>query len=239
MSRPVDAVVTWKWTTPGYRSTFGPETVNTLARMVRRHYRPDVRVLCVTDEPEGIDASVEIVPAWNDFATVPSPHGAHQPSCYRRLRAFDPAIGAVFGERFVSMDLDCVIVGDMTPVWERDEDFVIWSDTGPKTLYNGSMFLMTAGARPQVWTDFDPDSSPMRSKSAGFWGSDQGWISYRLGPGEATWTLADGVVSYSNHVMTSNGRLPDGARVVFLHGRHDPWSPIVQQRHSWLREAYA
>lgn len=239
MSRPVDAVVTWKWTTPGYRSTFGPETVNTLARMVRRHYRPDVRVLCVTDEPEGIDASVEIVPAWNDFATVPSPHGAHQPSCYRRLRAFDPAIGAVFGERFVSMDLDCVIVGDMTPVWERDEDFVIWSDTGPKTLYNGSMFLMTAGARPQVWTDFDPDSSPMRSKSAGFWGSDQGWISYRLGPGEATWTLADGVVSYSNHVMTGNGRLPDGARVVFLHGRHDPWSPIVQQRHSWLREAYA
>src|SRR5690606_31518495 len=170
MSRPVDAVVTWKWTTPGYRSTFGPETVNTLARMVRRHYRPDVRVLCVTDEPEGIDASVEIVPAWNDFATVPSPHGAQQPSCYRRLRAFDPAIGSVFGERFVSMDLDCVIVGDMTPVWERDEDFVIWSDTGPKTLYNGSMFLMTAGARPQVWTDFDPDSSPMRSKSAGFWG---------------------------------------------------------------------
>lgn len=239
MSRPVDAVVTWKWTTPGYRSTFGPETVNTLARMVRRHYRPDVRVLCVTDEPEGIDASVEIVPAWNDFATVPSPHGAQQPSCYRRLRAFDPAIGSVFGERFVSMDLDCVIVDDMTPVWERDEDFVIWSDTGPKTLYNGSMFLMTAGARPQVWTDFDPDSSPMRSKSAGFWGSDQGWISYRLGPGEATWTLADGVVSYANHVMTSNGRLPDGARVVFLHGRHDPWSPIVQQRHGWLREAYA
>lgn len=238
MSRPVDAVVTWKWTTPGYRSTFGPETVNTLARMVRRHYRPDVRVLCVTDEPDGIDASVEIVPAWNDFATVRSPHGAHQPSCYRRLRAFDPAIGAVFGQRFVSMDLDCVITGDLTPVWERDEDFVIWGDTGPKTLYNGSMFLLTAGARPQVWTDFDPSSSPMRSKSAGFWGSDQGWISYRLGPGEATWKFADGVVSYANHVMTSDGRLPAGARIVFLHGRHDPWSPIIQQRHNWLRESY-
>ena len=231
-------VVTWKWTTPGYRSTFGPETVNTLARMVRRHYRTDVRVVCVTDEPEGIDTSVEIIPAWNDFAHVPSPHGEKQPSCYRRLRAFHPDVGQVFGERFVSMDLDCVIVGDMTPLWERDEDFVIWGDTGPRTLYNGSMFLMTAGARPQVWERFNPESSPMTSKSAGFWGSDQGWISYCLGKGEATWAYKDGVISYRNHVMPSDGRLPEHARVVFLHGHNDPWTPTVQQRHRWLREAY-
>jgi hypothetical protein len=234
----VDSVVCYKWQTEGYRSTFGPESVNVLARMVRRHYRPDVRVICVTDQPDGIDSSVEIVPDWKDFVQVRSPHGAGQPSCYRRLRSFHPDIGAAFGSRFVTVDLDCVVTGDLTPVWERDEDFVIWGDTGPKTLYNGSMVLMTAGARPQVWTDFDPLLSPSTSKSAGLWGSDQGWISYRLGKGEAMWTIADGVVSYRNHVLPSEGRLPANARIVFLHGANDPWQPHVAQRHRWLMESY-
>ena len=230
-------VVCWKWQpAPGYRSTFGPETVNVLRRMVARHYPHPHRFLCVTDEAAGLDAQVEVIPAWNDFARVPSPFGGRNPSCYRRLRAFHPDIAAVFGDRFVSLDLDTVILGDVTPLWDRPEDFVIWGDTNPRTAYNGSMFLMGAGRRPQVWAQFDPAVSPDRACRAGHFGSDQGWISYCLGPREAKWTKRDGVYSYRNEIR---GReVPANARIVFFHGQYDPWMPQIQRACPWVTAAY-
>lgn len=231
------SVISWKWKPAhGYRSSFGPETVNVLKKMVARHYPDPHRFICVTDDAAGIDADVEIVPLWDDFKDVPSPHGRNNPSCYRRLRMFHPDIGQVFGDRFVSMDLDCVITGDLRPLWNRSEDFIAWGDTNskPGSHYNGSMILLRAGARSQVWTEFDPATSPKLSLSAQCWGSDQGWISYCLGGGEKKFSRADGVYSFRNDIGGS-WTLPAGARVVFFHGRIDPWSPEVQHL-KWIRE---
>lgn len=231
------SVVCWKWKpAQGYRSTFGPAAVNVLRAMVARHYREPHRFICVTDDPEGIDPRVEVVPLWNDFADLLSPHGGRNPSCYRRLRMFSPEIEAVFGKRFVSLDLDCVITNDMRPLWNRPEEFVAWGDTNRTTHYNGSMMLMTAGARPQVWTDFDPTSSPRLAKAAGQFGSDQAWISHRLGPSEAKWTTADGVYSFRNHLLPPH-QLPARARIVIFHGATDPWDAQAQ-RLAWVRKHY-
>lgn len=232
------SVVCWKWAPPkGYRSSFGPETVNTLAAMIRRHYHKPVRIICVTDDPAGIAPGIEIIPLWDQHGDLPNPSGPSNPSCYRRLKMFSRDAGQMFGPRFVSLDLDCVITGDLSPLWDRPEDVVLWSDTNPRTFYNGSMILMTAGARPQVWDEFDPRRSPGIAKGAGQFGSDQAWISYRLGAGEATWGVKDGVYSYRNHVRTSGGALPAGARIVLFHGRTDPWGPEAR-RISWVREHY-
>lgn len=230
-------VITWLWSTPGYRSQFKARHVNIFAAMVSRHLHSPHRVCCVTDIPDGIDPSVTVIPAWNDFAEIRSPYGAHQPSCYRRLRAFHPEIGKVFGERFVMLDLDTVIVGDVTPLWDRPEDIVFWGETDPRSFYNGSMQLHRAGCRPRVWTEFDPLTSPAKAKANGNFGSDQGWISYILGPGEPIWTTADGVYSYRVHLRHDPGRLPENARIVMFHGGTDPWSPYAQQW-PWVREHY-
>jgi hypothetical protein len=232
------AVITWKWRpiSRNYRSTFRAETVNTLFRMVRRHYPEPFRAVCVTDDPHGIDPSIEIVPIGDHLATIPNPHGAQNPSCYRRLRMFAPEAADTFGPRFVSLDLDTVITGDLVPLWDRPEEFVAWGDTNRGTPYNGSMILLTAGARPRVWQTFDPRDSPRKAKAAGCFGSDQGWISYCLGPGEARWGRADGVYSYRNDIKRS-GRLPAGARIVFFHGRIDPWAREAQAL-DWVREAW-
>lgn len=160
------------------------------------------------------------------------------PSCYRRLRAFAPDIGTSFGERFVSVDLDTVIVRDVTPLWHRPEPFVIWGETDPRSWYNGSMFLLTAGARAKVWQEFNPKISPMAARKAGKFGSDQGWISFCLGKGEATWGRQDGVYSYRVHLQPNRGQLPNDARIVFWHGRVDPWSPEAQ-RLGWVREHWS
>lgn len=234
------SIVCWKWRQHGYRSRYSPATVNTLRAMVERHYPFPFRFLCVTDDPDGIDPRVEIVPAWNDFAHLPSPHGGKNPSCYRRLRMFHPHIGDIFGPRFVSLDLDVVITGDLAPLWHRSEDIVMWGDTNPLpgSHYNGSMILMTAGARSQVWTEFDPSRSPELARRARCYGSDQGWISYCLGKGEAKWSKADGVYSFRNDMREGRCGLPSDARVVIFHGRWDPWESDAVARAPWIREHY-
>lgn len=243
-----ESVVCWRWPPPrGYRSTYGPSTVNTLRKMVARNFARKHRFICVTDDSRGLDRQVEVIPAWNDFADVPSPANSMRkstrinPSCYRRLRAFHPEIAATFGSRFVSLDLDIVITGDLLPLWDRPEDFVIWGDTNPRTHYNGSMFLLSAGARPQVWTSFHPIESPKAAWNAGHFGSDQGWLSHCLGPGEATWTTADGVYSFRNHLggegPNPSWRLPADARVVIWHGKYDPWGSLGQSLR-WVRTHY-
>jgi hypothetical protein len=230
--------VTWFWKPmAGYRSSFCAAHVNTLARMVDRHYTAPHRFLCVTDIPDGIDSRVEVLPAWNDYADIPSPHGGKQPSCYRRLRAFHPDAAQWFGTRFVSMDLDTVITGDLAPLVDRKEPFVIWGDTNPRSWYNGSLFLLTAGARPKVWTAFNPQTSPSAAKRAGKFGSDQGWISHCLGDGEATWSTSDGVYSYRVHIKPKGDVLPKNARIVNWHGVVDPWSYHAQQI-PWVKEHY-
>lgn len=232
-------VVTFKWRAPtGYRSTFAGEHVDTLRRMVARHYRKPHRFVCVTDDPAGItEPDVELFELWSDFGTVANPSGRHNPSCYRRLRLFAKNPGSWLGERFVVLDLDAVIVGSLAPLWDRTEDFVIWKSATSGNPYNGSMWMLNAGARPQVWRDFDPNVSPRESHSAGYYGSDQAWIAQSLGRGEATWGREDGVLSFRNDVRPRGGALPPGAKVVFFHGKTDPWSAEAQKL-DWVRKAY-
>jgi hypothetical protein len=222
--------VTWRWQPPkGYRSTFGPETVYALREMIQRHYSQPHRFVCVTDQPAALPG-VDVVPLWSDCSSIPSPIGHSYPSCYRRLKVFAPNAGEVFGERLVSMDLDTVIVGDITPLFDRPDDFVIWgeSDFPHTTPYCGSLWMLKTGTRTKVWTEFDPATSPRK---------DQGWLAYILGKGEATWTRKDGVYSYRKHIAKHGNRLPENARITCWHGKEDPWSYRNQQI-PWVKAHY-
>lgn len=234
----VTTVACFKWTPqPGYRSQYGPETVNTLQRMVARHYSPTPEFVCITDDTKGLDKSIRVVPLWNDLAHLPAPQGGKNPSCYRRLKVFSKEMGDVLGQRFVVMDLDMLITGDLAPVWNRPEDFVIIGDTNVRTPYNGSMMLMSAGARAKVWETFDPVRSPALAKAANYFGSDQAWISWCLGRGEAKWTIKDGVYSFRNHLAMHRHQLPENARVINWHGKFDPWSGFASQI-AWVKTNY-
>lgn len=230
-------VCCWKWRSPpGYRSTFGGEHVNVLRRMVARHYPDPHEFVCITDDAEGIDADIRIVPLWTDFADLPNPMSSRNPSCYRRLKSFSEEAAELIGPRFVSLDLDAVLLRDMRPVWNVADDFKIWGDTARGTPYNGSMFLLTAGARRRVWEEFDARSSPALGVHRGYIGSDQAWIACALGPHESRWTQTDGVYSYINDIRRAGGKLPVDARIVFFHGKFDPWQPAIQDAHAWVRD---
>lgn len=230
--------VTFKWKSSGrYRSTFGAETVNTMLSGLGRHYAKPFRLTCITDDAKGISNEVRIVPLWDDWAHLPSPHGVSYPSCYRRLKLFSADAADIIGPYFACLDLDMVFTGDVTPLFEPDRDFQIWGDTARLTPYNGSMWKMRAGSRRRVWDEFDPVESPRRSLKLGYVGSDQGWISACLGPHEAKWSQRDGVYSFRMHIQRYGYRLPPNARVVIFHGAVDPWSPLAQKI-QWVRQHY-
>jgi hypothetical protein len=232
---PVLDVVCWKWKPARpYRSTYDGKAVNVLRNMVARHYLKPHRFSCITDDASGIDTGIRIIPLQHHFADVANPSNIANPSCYRRLWGFSEEAREVIGERFVSLDLDVVITNDISPLFDRTEDFVIWGGQalGPGRLgsynwYNGSF-----------WKEFDPKVSPMKAHMAGNRGSDQGWIAYALGPKQAMFGKEDGIHSFRNHIQPNNGKLFGNTRIVVFHGKHDPWHADIQTQYPWIKEHY-
>ena len=218
-------VLTWMWDT-----RYSAAHVNALRRQVARHYARPHRFACVTNQPQGLDC--ETIPDREAFAGLTSPHGAQFSSCYRRLDMFAPDAAERYGERFICLDLDMIIVADVAPLWDRLEDCVLLRDPLYPTQVNGSMLLLSAGSRPRVWTEFDPARSPDVARARGFRGSDQAWLSHCL-PSEPRWGPEDGVLSYRKHIIPRGGSLPAGARIVSFHGKQKPWDTSLP----WVREA--
>lgn len=242
-------VVCFKWKpAPYYRSKFSATSVNVLASMVARNYKKPHRFNCITDDPKGINENIRIIPLWNDHSHLISAYGSKNPSCYRRLKVFSAEAEQIIGPRFVTVDLDVVITNDLSPLWDRPEDFVIWKSVTPATYYNGSMLLLKAGTRKSVWEDFHPVKSIQATRAKRQFGSDQAWISLKLGPNETTWAEEDGVYSWRLHIDGSLNKntnryenkvksrdLPPNARIVMFHGADDPWESKAQSI-KWVRE---
>lgn len=230
--------ICWKWNKEGYRRKFTAEHVNTWARMIKRNYKNEIRLVCITDDPEGI-TDCETYPLWEDCSKLMNACGAHLPSCYRRLKLFSAEMKEIFGERIVSVDLDVVITGDLTVLWDRDESFIGWYQKGTihELAYNGSMFLLKAGEHSAVWDWFDPDGSPDLAFDMGWKGSDQAWISFCMGR-RAGWNKKDGVYSWRTEVMPNGGGLPRGAKVVFFNGKDNPWDVNLQKQYPWIKKFY-
>ena len=221
-------ITCWLWSQNGYRKRFTAQHVNTLRNMVRRHLSLPHEFVCITDTPKGIDPAIRIL-RLPEVPAVTWP--ASRPNCFRRLWAFSDAARHLIGERIVCMDLDCVVTGSLDPLFDRPDPFVIWKDAMHRNQYNGGFWLLTTGARRQVWDRFRGQASlrELRAKQ----GSDQAWISAVLGDREPTWTAKDGVYSFRKEVRPAAG-LPEGARVVFFHGKPDPWETSLD----WVREHY-
>jgi len=240
-------VVMWMWTQSGFRCPYLPEHVNAMAAGLRRGmagspYRP---VLVTDAGDKGIDPSVDVRPLWGDFSGLSNASGIHLPSCYRRLKLFDPAtqadLGIAPGDRVCSIDLDAVVAGDMRPLLSRQEKFVGWAVRGTRhpKVYNGSMWLFTAGDLTEMWAGFDPARSPALANKAGFMGSDQSWLSYRLAraPGCAGWAYPQ-VASYPKELRVRRQGPPPSNGVVFFHGKDKPWHDRTQRESPWVKRLW-
>lgn len=230
-------IMCWLWQQPKTRTQYTAEHVNAWARMVSDNLTIPHRLSCVTDMPEGIE--IDTIPLPDDFADVDNdrwPASRGLPQCYRRLSMFAPDAAERFGERFVSMDLDCVVAGNMDSLFDRDDDFVMYEGTSPKRPYNGSLMMMNAGARTAVYERFTEAGAKAASRV--YVGSDQAWIAYALGWLEATWGEDDGVYFWQGGLqkrMVHDKPPPENIRLLFFPGaKIKPW----HSDNRWIRSMY-
>lgn len=220
-------VLCWLWEQEGGRTSYTAEHVSIWADMVRRHLSIPHRLACVTDRPAGIAPHVEIIAPPREFEDVRiSSWAGGRPQCLRRLVMFRSDAAALFGERFVCMDIDCVISGPLDPLFECESDFRMFKGTAPGRPYNGSMMLLKTGARPQVYEQFTPEGAAEAGRR--FIGSDQAWISHVLGPNEAVWDEADGVGWWKPRLADNPPPL------LFFPGGTKPWDVIAKDPHVGL-----
>lgn len=221
-----------------------PEHVNTLARMVRRHLDAPHRFVCITDETDGFDGAVEVVPlpeAARAAATLRTPEGPKFPSSYRRLWSFSREAVSL-GPRVLLLDIDCVVTADITPLVERTDDFVGYRPSHAwgkdiRRLMGGTWMLRT-GTKSHVWDEFiaDPEGQIRACRAAGHRGSDQAILSWKLYADDVLWPQACGIYSSQDMLKPSrHATLPHGARIVHFNGLTKPWT----SRHiPWVREHY-
>jgi hypothetical protein len=223
-------VVSWFWRQKNSSILYKPEFVNVWAKMVSRHLSMPHRLLCITEDPVGID--IDTYPLWEDLGVSNPQWGGSKPQCYRRLKAFSEEMRPILGDRFVSMDIDCVITGSLDELLSRSEDFVINRGRTHKNSYNGSMWMMDTGARANVWTEFKGEESV---RQASRWmGSDQAWMREALGPHEATWGIEHGIAAFTHTKAIPNWK-PKNTKIVFFQGSFKPWSQGAEKI-DWIRE---
>jgi hypothetical protein len=216
VSEPL-TIVTWLWKGPcrwGEEYTF--KDVNRLALKLKVHLKRPHTLVCYTNQPTGLYSWIEHYPVWDCPVAELGTGLPEQGGCWRRLMMFErPSFHGLSPMRYVSMDLDVAIIGDLDPLFERDEPLVMWgSGSAPGTPYNGSMWLHTEGTHTELWDEFDARRSPPLLAEMGYTGSDQAWISHKL-PDLPKWTMKDGVYHYG---MFCQERLPKNARIVFAPG---------------------
>jgi hypothetical protein len=230
--------VCWKWKSPTGNRGFESEHVNVLRSMIARNYNEPHKLICVTDDTHGLDPRVEAFPMPDTgFEHLPNPSGEKYPrmrkqfpSCYRRLWMFSHEAMAL-GEHLLCIDIDVVIVGDITFLCDEVSDFVGWgSERFGWNKIAGGLFKLRACAHPEVFVDFDPDTSPQEAARAGNNGSDQAWMSYKLYPPGKMWTDRDGLVKIN---WLRNDDISK-AKIVFTNGHEPPWSPLVQYKNPWI-----
>jgi len=219
---------------PSTVDQYGPEHVNILYHSVKRNTTVPHRFICVTDNAEGLHSDIEVVPLWD--------YCQYLGGCYNRLYIFSPDIEDLFGPRFITIDIDCVIVGNIDHILNRTEDFIIneynieKNNHATHQYYNGSIIMMDAGARDEIWNDFNHRTTPQliqsRKDNIELVGSDQAWISHRLGPGEKTFTNEDGVYDYRK--LSNKSMLPRNAAIITFAGRRDPLTEYKKVR--WIRQ---
>jgi hypothetical protein len=215
---------------------YGPEYVNRLYAMVRRHLRGDFRFVCLTDRRDGVRSEVQCMP----IPPLALPEGIPERG-WTKLTTFSADLHGLSGTALF-LDLDVVIVDDITPFFEQPGRFVIihdwkrpWRVTG-----NSSVYRFEIGAHPDVLERFRREHASIRARLR----NEQAWLSeYMQQQGVLTYWPREWCASWKYHCVPSwplnyvmPPSMPSGARILVFHGVINPPDALAgRSTHAWRR----
>lgn len=242
----VVTVVCLKW-----GDKYPAEYVNRLYRMVNKHLSREFNFVCITENAEGLYPEITI-------ASLEQEEGLT--GWWYKLQLFKKNAYGLSG-KILFMDLDTVIVSSMDALFEfAANDFTIIKDLQKGKVYNSSLFCFTANTQQQIWHSFLADKDNIMQRMHG----DQDWISETVK--EAKLWPSQWVVSYKKQCnarakrswgkvgkgLRSLGLLqtkgeaeyPEGAKLVYFHGKPDPddvafSSYDMWKKSPWIEKAWA
>ena len=220
-------------------SKYGPEYVNRLYAMVHRHLRGEFDFVCLTDQSDGIRAEVRCLP----IPDLALPEGIPERG-WKKLTTFDAALHQRHGLQGTALflDIDIVIVDDLTPFFDLPGQFRIvhdwkrpWRITG-----NSSVYRFEIGAHADVPAWFRSHVDEVRANFR----HEQAFLSDFLHrQGKLAYWPAAWCRSYKYHCVPGwpfnhwrTPLIPEGARILVFHGVVNPPDALVGERHgNWRR----
>jgi hypothetical protein len=222
-------VCTWLW---GDR--YRAEDVHKLRDSVARNLKQRHRFFVVTDAPEEFPGTETVWIKREDYSLLAIK------GCFARLRMFDPIwqMENSIYQPLLCIDVDTVVTGELDPLVDRQEDFVILSggNASNPCPFNGALLLLRPGTNHHLWRSFSIDNI-MNIPHYEF-PDDQGWYAQQV-PNAGIWKAgpSSGVYVYGKPGWPKGSEeLPHGARAVTFIGRKEP---RVFQHLEWVRENWA
>lgn len=240
----MDSIVTFLWN-DGFRD-YSTEHVNILAKQAEDCVSLQYQFVCVYDQvnPEGLDTNrIKAIPLpesakWT--RNLSNPISNRLPSSYRRMWAFSEE-AKILGDRILLLDLDCLIVSDLKPLFEySNADFVGWNPRiefpgkkckEPKRIGGGTWLLRT-GTNTHIWDKLS-ESGIRKAKKSGWKGSDQAWLSYNFADSCVCWPQSMGI--YNNQeTRLWKDNMPEDAKIIHFNGKEKPWHKKAMERRKWF-----
>jgi hypothetical protein len=218
-------IICMKWGTK-----YGPEYVNRLFAMVRRHLSGDFQMVCLTDDDHGIRKEVTCLP----IPPLDLPTGIPERG-WTKLVSFAADLNGLKGTALF-LDLDVVIVGSLEVFFEQPGEFLIihdykrpWRITG-----NSSVYRFELGAHPDVLDYFRSHVEEIRHKFR----NEQAYLSDFLHrQGKLQYWNASWCPSFKYHGIptwpTNYWKapfIPKDARIVIFHGECNPPDALAGRR---------
>jgi len=226
-------VLCMKWGTK-----YGPDYVNNLYGMVRRHLRGEFRFVCLTDDSVGIRPEVTCLPI-PEMPLKPEKPGVPD-RAWRKLTTFAADLHGLRGTALY-LDVDVVVVGSLDGFFEEPGEFLIikdykrpWRVTG-----NSSVYRFEIGAHADVLSHFHAheDEIRLRFRNEQAYLSDYLHKQAKLGYWPARWCPSFKYHSIPNWPLNywREPGIPHDARVVVFHGECNPPDALYGQRNRRFR----
>src|SRR5258706_3603367 len=162
-------IICMKWGT-----RYGPEYVNRLAAMVARNVKRPTRLLCFTDNRNGISPDIETAP----LPVIAIPQRIFWYT-WRKLSVWQDPLADLKGD-VLFLDLDLVIAGPLDPFFDYEAGRYVaienWTQRG-QHIGNTSVFRFPVGRYTHIFRDFERDPEAVLRR----WRTEQHYISDTIG----------------------------------------------------------